>query len=379
MRQGKLTRKVLRQRFGLKRIGLAATMAAAAVCVLTGAGAGVASAQRSTRTHVSGPSQVAPWTAYVDVSVATLWTSPAKPRPRIDAPAITNPVNMQQWLDNMSTAQRLALTSHNATQTQALLGNKVYIIGQQPGWDEIAVTGQPTPKNPRGYPGWVPAIQLTRNPFFAAMQNRPFALVNGAPTVWLYNNPQLTSQYMQVSYATRLPVLAQSGKAIEVETPTQGPKWLSAATSHVYASTSDIPHPTSQQLASDIEMFEGGAYIWGGRSGFMDDCSGLTSLVYQANGITIPRDANAQAIGGLWEGDPNLSATDTAGLKPGDVMYYANGHGTQTEAIYHDAMYVGDGEMVEAYGAGIPIRITPVRTTASDNYWGAIQFLTSST
>jgi gamma-D-glutamyl-L-lysine dipeptidyl-peptidase len=379
VRQGKLTSKVLRRRSGRRRIGLAATMAAAAACVLTGAGAAVASDQHSTRTQASGPSQVAPWTGYVDVSVATLWTSPAKPRPRIDAPALTNPVNMQQWLDNMSTAQRLALTTHNATQTQALFGTKVYIIGRRPGWDEIAVTGQPTPKNPLGYPGWVPAIQLTRNPFFAAMQNRPFALVNGAPTVWLYNNSQLTSQYMQISYATRLPVLVHSDKAIEVQTPTQGPKWLRAATSHVYAAASDIPRPTRRQLASDIEMFEGGAYIWGGRSGFMDDCSGLTSLIYQANGMTIPRDANAQAIGGLWKGDPNLGATDTAGLKPGDVMYYANGHGTQTETIYHDAMYVGNGEMVEAYGAGIPIRITAVRTSPSDNYWGAIQFLTSST
>ena len=281
------------------------------------------------------------------------------------------------WLANMSTAQRLALTTHNATQTQALLGTKVYIIGQKPGWDEIAVTGQPTPKNRLGYPGWVPAIQLTQSRSFGARQNRPFALVTGAPTVWLYSNRQLTSQYMQISYATRLPVLAQRGKDIEVQTPGQGPKWLSAATSHVYASASAIPHPTRHQLARDIEMFEGGAYIWGGRSGFMDDCSGLTSLVYQANGITVPRDANAQAIGGLWEGDPNLSAADTAGLKPGDVMYYAEGQGTQTETIYHDAMYVGNGEMVEAYGAGVPIRITPVRTTADDDYWGAIQFLTS--
>lgn len=379
MRQGKLTGNALRQRFGLKRIGLTATMTAAAACVLTGVGVGVASAQRSAQTQVSGPSQRAPWTAYVDVSVATLWTSPAKPRPRIDTPALTNPVNMPQWLANMSTAQRLALTTHNATQTQALLGTKVYIIGQRPGWDEIAVTGQPTPKNPLGYPGWVPAIQLTQNPSFAVARNRPFALVNGAPTVWLYSNRQLTSQYMQISYATRLPVLAVTGKAIEVQTPSQGPKWLSAATSHAYASASDIPHPTGRHLAKDIEMFEGGAYIWGGRSGFMADCSGLTSLVYQANGITVPRDANAQAIGGLWEGDPNLSASDTAGLKPGDVMYYADGHGTQTETIYHDAMYVGSGQMVEAYGAGVPIRITPVRTTAGDDYWGAIQFLTSGT
>ena len=35
-----------------------------------------------------------PPTAFVDVAVATVWTSPAKPRKKIDAPALANPVNM---------------------------------------------------------------------------------------------------------------------------------------------------------------------------------------------------------------------------------------------------------------------------------------------
>jgi cell wall-associated NlpC family hydrolase len=37
-------------------------------------------------------------------------------------------------------------------------------------------------------------------------------------------------------------------------------------------------------------------------------------------------------------------------------------------------MYVGHGEMIEAYGAGIPVRITPVRF--NEDYWGAERFLT---
>jgi hypothetical protein len=48
----------------------------------------------------------------------------------------------------MNTQQRRHLTTRNATQTQALYGRSVYILAKQGGWDEVAVPGQPTPKNP---------------------------------------------------------------------------------------------------------------------------------------------------------------------------------------------------------------------------------------
>lgn len=348
-------------------------MAVASATAFLASAVGFASAQPGAIRPATGPTA-----AYVDVSVATLWTNPSKPRPKIDTPALTNPVDLQQWLDNMPTrADRLELTLKNATQTQALLGNKVYILAQQKGWDEVAVPGQPTPKNPLGYPGWVPAVQLVQSPAYAQLQNRPFALVNGAPTVWLYNDPQLSQPFMQISYDTRLPVLELNGNktAIEVQTPTQGPKWLSTKTADVYTTNSDIPYPTAAQLVKTEEMFVGGTYLWAGRSGFMVDSSGLPELVYDGNGITIPRDENAQAISGLWFGYPRLSNTDVAGLKLGDELFYAGNNGTDTEGIYHGAMYVGNGEMEEAYGAGFPVRITPIRVGSGSDYWGAIQFL----
>jgi cell wall-associated NlpC family hydrolase len=36
-------------------------------------------------------------------------------------------------------------------------------------------------------------------------------------------------------------------------------------------------------------------------------------------------------------------------------------------------MYVGNGKMAEAYDAGTPVRITPVRL--EEDYWGAERFL----
>lgn len=316
-----------------------------------------------------------PPTAYVDVAVSTVWTSPDKPRKIIDAPALTNPVDMTQWLANMNTQQRRHLTTRNATQTQALYGRPVYILAQQGGWDEVAVPGQPTPKNPLGYPGWVPAVQLVQSSSFAQLQDRPFAQVDGMARVWLYNDAQQTQPFMQISFNTRLPVLRQdrADHAIEVATPAEGPKWLSASDATVYRSVSGIPYPTGADLVRTAEKFIGVDYLWAGRSGWMFDCSGLTGTIYEAYGITIPRDADAQALGGGATRVATHSDQNTANLQPGDILFYATDNGTGS--IFHDAMYAGNGQMIEAEAAGVPVRVTPVRF--GTDYWGAVRYLHS--
>jgi gamma-D-glutamyl-L-lysine dipeptidyl-peptidase len=317
----------------------------------------------------SGSSAAAwPPSAYVDVSVATVWTAPTSPRP-VDHPALTNPVNIPRWLSGMSLADKLGLTDDNLTQTQALYGSRVYILAEQAGWDEVAVPGQPTPKNPLGYPGWVPGVQLTAGRGFAALQaRRPLALVQ-APTAWLYDNSALTRQDMQVSAGTRLPVLGLAGPAILVATPGGGARWLSARDAAVYRSAGDIPYPTGASLVAYAERFLHVPYLWGGRSGFAVDCSGFTSLIYQVNGITIPRDAGAQAQYG---GGRMVSTND---LQPGDLLFYATS--PDPGSIYHVAMYIGHQQMIEAYDAATPVRITAVRF--GPDYWGAERFLRPGT
>lgn len=357
-------------RLKLKLVAAAAAVAGTALLGMPAASAASSGGPGSTAASSGGQT-----TAFVDVAVATVWTSPAKPRKNIDAPALTNPVNMTQWLANMNTQQRRHLTTRNATQTQALYGRPVYILAKQGSWDEVAVPGQPTPKNPLGYPGWIPAVQLASSPSYARQQQRPFAQVDSAPRVWLYNDAQRTQPFMQVSFNTRLPVLRRdpAAHAIEVATPAEGPKWLSAADATIYRSASQIPDPTGADLVRTAEKFLGVDYIWAGRSGWMFDCSGLTGAVYEAYGITIPRDADAQALDG---GATRVATHDqqtTANLQPGDILFYATDAGTGS--IYHDAMYAGNGKMIEAYGAGIPVRLTPVRF--GTDYWGAVRYLKS--
>jgi cell wall-associated NlpC family hydrolase len=116
-------------------------------------------------------------------------------------------------------------------------------------------------------------------------------------------------------------------------------------------------------------MFVNVPYLWGGRAGSGFDCSGFTSTIYQAHGITLPRDAGPQAADG--QGRP----VDKSTLQPGDLLFYSHrgSDPANPDAIYHVAMYSGNGDMIEAFDSATPVRITPVRLDA--DYWGARRYL----
>lgn len=83
-------------------------------------------------------------------------------------------------------------------------------------------------------------------------------------------------------------------------------------------------------------------YVWGGTSpGEGLDCSGLTQWAYAQAGVEIPRHSADQAVGA------EVPSADQ--LLPGDLIVWDG----------HVAMYIGEGQMVEA---GDPVQISPLRT-----------------
>ena len=307
--------------------------------------------------------------AYVAVSVATVWTTPQSPRP-VDRRALTNPVDIRGWLSDMTLDQQEALTGDNLNQTQALFGDRVLVVREQGDWDEVRVPGQPTPKDSQGYPGWIPKAQLTIDPSYGALKDHaPFAVADRSVTTWLYREPGLSDRDLEISANTRLPVLSRTDKGVQVATPDRGPKWLDTGTVAVYEKPTDIPHPTGADLVRYAAAFVGVPYVWGGDAGFGIDCSGFTATIYQVHGITLPRDAGPQAADSLGR------AIDKSALQPGDLLFYSHGGSdpADPDAIYHVAMYSGNGDMIEAFDKSVPVRITPVRLDA--DYWGARRYL----
>jgi len=294
----------------------------------------------------------------VDVSVATLWGEPGMAR-AVDEPSLTNPVDVGRWVSTMTVADKRWLVGRLVT--QALYGERVTVVETRGGWARVTVGDQPTSLDRRGYPGWLPAVQLSRGPVGpdtgrAAVVTAPLSTLHDAgtpvPRSEGRSGPVPRSEGLQVSYATRLPVVAVDDQWATVATPDDGRGRLARADVDIVDSR---PLPaTGADLVRSARLFSGVPYLWAGTSALGFDCSGLVWAVYRAHGMVVPRDADDQAVAGV-----PVPASD---LEPGDLLFYASGPGPR--AVHHVAMYVGDGRMIQSPATGEVVETVPVTAPA---------------
>jgi len=111
-----------------------------------------------------------------------------------------------------------------------------------------------------------------------------------------------------------------------------------------------VQAPT-QAVATAISYVEqqlGKPYLWGGTGPDAFDCSGLMMMAYRAAGISIARTSQAQ-----WATEQRVPASQA---QPGDLVFFAGADGTPTSPG-HVGLVIGNGEMIEAYATGFPIRV----------------------
>ncbi|RXT04317.1 C40 family peptidase [Ammoniphilus sp. CFH 90114] len=290
-------------------------------------------------------------TYYVDVAVSTQWTTNGRHLARdIDAPSLSNPVDLRQWNANMEDSEvRRWLTGK--LETQAVYGSKVVVLQEAGDWVQVAVEGQPTPRHNLGYPGWMPKAQLTDDDRLDGMADKPFIMVT-SNTAWLYDGRALNDPFMEISFNTRLPVMKDFGDVVMVATPDDGNKFISKEDVAVYQTEADFPEATPEKLIETAKQFLGLRYLWAGVSGFGFDCSGFTHTIHKAYGITIPRDSSVQAKHG--------KEIEKDAIEPGDLLFFARNNGTGS--VHHVSMYIGDGLMIHAPNASKNVEIIPLDT-----------------
>ena len=99
----------------------------------------------------------------------------------------------------------------------------------------------------------------------------------------------------------------------------------------------------------------GKPYQWGGAGPSSWDCSGLVMVAYAQVGVPLEHNAAAQYA----ETDKAALPLDgTANLEPGDLLFWAYDT-SDPSTIHHVAIYVGDGEVVDAPHTGTFVQVQP--------------------
>ena len=104
------------------------------------------------------------------------------------------------------------------------------------------------------------------------------------------------------------------------------------------------PAPSSgAQIAVDAALSQvGKTYVWGAEGPDSYDCSGLTLWAWAHAGVSLPHNSQMQ-----YDATARVERSD---WQPGDLLFYGS-------PIHHVAMYIGNGQMVEAPYSGSQVRV----------------------
>ncbi|MGZ4447816.1 MAG: C40 family peptidase, partial [Nocardioides sp.] len=103
----------------------------------------------------------------------------------------------------------------------------------------------------------------------------------------------------------------------------------------------------------------GEPYQWGAAGPDAWDCSGLTMGSWHAGGLSLPHYSVAQ-----YEQSTPVSPSD---LQPGDLVFW--GSSSSPGSIYHVALYVGGGEIIEAPRTGVPVQEVSMYAWTAPNFY----------
>jgi gamma-D-glutamyl-L-lysine dipeptidyl-peptidase len=244
--------------------------------------------------------------------------------------------------------------------SQAIYGSNVTLLVARGEWSRIQTSDQ--------YKGWVPSRHvrtvLTGDGYATAgstvLVESLFANIYSEPDVTKHKPvitvpfetklevaPEGSAASMVSGAAATKPAAKQSAPKkqdtegwLHVRLPGQTLAWIQS--SDVVADPKPLTIPESIELG---KRFLGLPYLWGGRSSFGFDCSGLTQMLVRARGVNMPRDADQQAA---WTG---LAPVERKELQAGDLLFF----GSSAKSITHTAMYIGDGQFIQVATNGHPV------------------------
>jgi gamma-D-glutamyl-L-lysine dipeptidyl-peptidase len=313
--------------------------------------------------------------AVVSVGVATLWAAPDRVR-EVDQPAIWVPARPRDWVEAMSPQDRADLRGR--TLSQLLLGERVVVRGLQGDWAHVVALAQPSSADPQGYPGWLPADQISPVDGFHAAGVRVAARhrdrgesVEDRSGVWhvvvatataLRDDPDAALAVPGVTFGTRLMALgAPFDGWLPVAVPGRfEPAW--AIEDDVAAVPPAAPTDHAEALAW-ADRLRDVPHVWGGVSAYGVDCSGLVHLVWRRFGVIMPRDARDQAS--------VIEQVPLGQERPGDLYFFAQPGGGVDHVGFVAEPEDGRPQILHACEVQGRVVLEPIPPTRLPNLVGA--------
>jgi hypothetical protein len=212
--------------------------------------------------------------------------------------------------------------SHRAEMVnQALFGEAFEIVDRKNEWTNIRLGHD-------GYMGWVldRQIQGITHESYRRLVDEPQALVSDAVDLIEHDSPSLTRT---VVAGSPLPFYQPAEQILQV-----------GSEAFLFQGRTAQRLRTREELLLNAYLYSNAPYLWGGRSAFGIDCSGLTQMAYRLTGFSLLRDASQQATQGR-----TLDFLDEA--QAGDLVFFDNEAGQ----IVHVGIYVRENRILHASGS----------------------------
>lgn len=243
---------------------------------------------------------------------------------------------------NVSTANLRSKPAHSAELvSQVLLGSKLKVLKSYGEWLLVQCEDD--------YIGWMDddGFQLMGEEEYEEWKRSEKIIVTH-PFTFAYSLGNTNSNPVSdLVEGNLLKKISHEDGFIQVEFPDKRLAFIPIDHIQEYRIWLNTREQTFASINKSAQSLMGVPYIWGGTSLKGLDCSGFTKLVFQLNGVLLPRDASQQVqIGELIDTNRGFD-----NLKPGDLLFFGSMDSiSRVEKTTHVAIYLGNLEFIHASG-----------------------------